>query len=212
MILVDSSVWIDFFRGAQTPQVERLDGLLGTTMILVGDLIVAEVLQGVRDEREFQLVRRTLDAFEQVDFVGKEVAIQAARNFRKLRDAGITIRKTIDTLIATRCIESNYALLHSTATSMLSRRISACKWWVRRTDAADTRHMPACRNSRILISPILLEVSNHAKASSRRPHLPPQSAALHRSHRMGYSRGYPRKVPYEKSRSRTRAGILLIAR
>jgi predicted nucleic acid-binding protein len=113
VILVDSSVWIDFFRGTRTPQAERLDVLLGTTRIAVGDLILAEVLQGVRDEREFQQVRKTLDSFEQVDLVGRDIAIQAAKNFRKLRDLGLTVRKTIDTLIATRCIEGNYALLHS---------------------------------------------------------------------------------------------------
>ncbi len=113
MILVDSSVWIDFFCGTRTPQAERLDVLLGTTRIAVGDLILAEVLQGVRDEREFQQVRKTLDSFEQVDLVGRDIAIQAAKNFRRLRDLGLTVRKTIDTLIATRCIESNYALLHS---------------------------------------------------------------------------------------------------
>ena len=113
MILVDSSVWIDFFRGVQTAEAEKLDGLLGTTRIVVGDLIVAEVLQGVRNERDFQRVRKTLDTFEQVDVVGKDIAVQAARNFRKLRDLGFTVRKTIDMLIATRCIESNYTLLHS---------------------------------------------------------------------------------------------------
>ena len=113
MILVDSSVWIDFFRGTRTSEAERLDVLLGTTRIAVGDLILAEVLQGVRDEREFQQVRKTLDSFEQVDLVGRDIAIQAAKNFRKLRDLGLTVRKTIDTLIATWCIESNYALLHS---------------------------------------------------------------------------------------------------
>ena len=113
MILVDSSVWIDFFRGTRTPQAEKLDVLLGTTRIAVGDLILAEVLQGVRDEREFQQVRKTLDSFEQVDLVGREIAVQAAKNFRKLRELGFTVRKTIDTLIATRCIESNYMLLHS---------------------------------------------------------------------------------------------------
>ncbi len=113
MILVDSSVWIDFFRGMRTPQAERLDALLGTTRIAVGDLILAEVLRGVRDEREFQQVRKTLDSFEQVDLVGRDIAIQAAKNFRKLRDLGLTVRKAIDTLIATRCMESNYPLLHS---------------------------------------------------------------------------------------------------
>ena len=113
MILVDSSVWIDFFRGAPTPQVERLDSLLGSTRLAVGDLIMAEVLQGVRDDREFNLVRRTLEDFTLVELVGKEIAIQAARNFRILRDLGVTVRKTIDTVIATRCIESGIELLHS---------------------------------------------------------------------------------------------------
>ncbi len=113
MILVDSSVWIDFFRGSRTPQADQLDVLLGTTHIVVGDLILAEVLQGVRDEREFQQVRKTMDSFVQVDLVGRDIAIQAAKNFRKLRDLGLTIRKTIDTLIATRCIASKYELLHS---------------------------------------------------------------------------------------------------
>jgi predicted nucleic acid-binding protein len=113
VILVDSSVWIDFFGGTRTPQAEKLDVLLGTTRIAVGDLILAEVLQGVRDERELQQVRKALDSFEQVDLVGREIAVQAAKNFRKLRDLGLTVRKTIDTVIATRCIESNYALLHS---------------------------------------------------------------------------------------------------
>ena len=113
MILVDSSVWIDFFRDSPTPQVERLDALLGTTRLAVGDLIVAEVLQGVRDEREFNQVRKTLDTFTQVDLAGKEIAVQAARNFRTLRGLGVTVRKTIDTIIATRCIESGFSLLHS---------------------------------------------------------------------------------------------------
>ncbi len=113
MILVDSSVWIDFFRGAPTPQVEKLDSLLGSTRLAVGDLIMAEVLQGVRDDREFNLVRRTLEDFTLVELVGKEIAIQAARNFRILRDLGVTVRKTIDTIIATRCIESGFELLHS---------------------------------------------------------------------------------------------------
>ncbi|MDL2337393.1 MAG: PIN domain nuclease [Pseudomonadota bacterium] len=113
MILVDSSVWIDFFRGAPTPQVERLDSLLGSTPLAVGDLILAEVLQGVRDEREFNLVRRTLEDFTVVELGGKDIAIQAARNFRTLRTLGFTVRKTIDSIIATRCIESGLTLLHA---------------------------------------------------------------------------------------------------
>ena len=113
MILVDSSVWIDYFRGADTPQVGILDGLFGRTRLAIGDLIVAEVLQGVRDEKEFNLVRKTLDAFTQIDIAGYGIAIKAARNYRTLRDKGITVRKTIDTIIATRCIENNLTLLHA---------------------------------------------------------------------------------------------------
>jgi len=112
VILVDSSVWIDFFRGVATPQVDKLDLLLGSEPLAVGDLIMTEVLQGVRDERQFNRVRRTFDAFTHVDLVGKEMAIQAARNHRTLRGLGVTLRKTIDTLIATRCIESGFTLLH----------------------------------------------------------------------------------------------------
>lgn len=113
MILVDSSVWIDFFRGVTTPQVDTLDRLLGVEPLAVGDLILAEVLQGLRSEKEFNQARKLLLTLEQVDIGGQEIAVQAARNFRTLRDRGVTIRKTIDTLIATRCIESDIALLFS---------------------------------------------------------------------------------------------------
>ena len=113
MILVDSSVWIDFLQGRSTAQVEILDSLFGTTRLAVGDLIKTEVLQGVRDNRMFDQVRKMLDAFVQVDLAGETIAVQAARNFRTLRDRGITVRKTIDTIIATRCIESGWSLLHS---------------------------------------------------------------------------------------------------
>ena len=113
MILVDSSVWIDFFRGTATPQVETLDSLLGSTRLAVGDLILVEVLQGLGSEREFNLVRKTLDDFTLVEMAGKEIAIQAARNFRTLRGLGVTVRKTIDTIIATSCIHSGMELLHS---------------------------------------------------------------------------------------------------
>lgn len=113
MILVDSSVWIDFFRGTATPQVDKLDSLLGSTPLAVGDLIMAEVLQGVRDERQFNQIRKTFDAFTLIELGGKDIAIQAARNYRTLRELGTTVRKTIDTIIATRCIESGLTLLHS---------------------------------------------------------------------------------------------------
>ena len=113
MILVDSSVWIDYFRGEATPQAEMLDALLGNEPLVVGDLILAEVLQGFQGERDFNQAKQLLMSFEMVEIVGRDVAIQAARNFRTLRGHGVTVRKTIDTLIATRCINSGLILLHS---------------------------------------------------------------------------------------------------
>ncbi len=113
MILVDSTVWIDYFRSADTPQVALLDSYFGSTRLAVGDLIAAEVLQGVRDAREFKLVKKTLDAFEHIDLVGYGLAVRASENYRALRERGFTIRKTIDTLIATYCIENGLLLLHA---------------------------------------------------------------------------------------------------
>jgi len=113
VILVDSSVWVDYFRSADTPQVALLDSFFGRSPLAVGDLIAAEVLQGVRDEREFKWVKRTLDAFEHIDLAGYDLAIKASENYRSLRAMGITIRKTMDALIATRCIEDGLTLLHA---------------------------------------------------------------------------------------------------
>ncbi|MDZ4251539.1 MAG: PIN domain nuclease [Sulfuritalea sp.] len=113
MILVDSSVWIDYFRGVSTPQCDVLDGLLGNEPLVIGDLILVEVLQGFGSDRDFNQARKLLTSLTQIDIGGKDVAIQAARNFRALRALGVTVRKTIDTLIATRCIESRLPLLYS---------------------------------------------------------------------------------------------------
>lgn len=113
MILVDSSVWIDYFRGIATPQVEKLDALLGSEPMATGDLILTEVLQGFDSDRDFNQARKLLTSLEIVDLAGKDIAIQAAKNFRVLRAQGITVRKTIDTVIATRCIESGLVLLYS---------------------------------------------------------------------------------------------------
>lgn len=115
MILVDSSVWIDYFNGKITPQTERLDKLLGQEPLAIGDLILTEVLQGFATERDFNQARQLLTFLTVVELGGQEIAIQAARNFRTLRRLGVTVRKTIDTLIATRCIESGYDLMHSDA-------------------------------------------------------------------------------------------------
>lgn len=113
MILVDSSVWIDYFRGSTTPQVERLDSLLGTELVAIGDLMLTEVLQGFTSDRDFNQAKRLMTSLEVVEIAGQEIAIKAARNFRSLRARGITVRKTIDTLIATRCIEGRNPLLFS---------------------------------------------------------------------------------------------------
>lgn len=113
MILVDSSVWIDYFRGTVTPQSERLDTLLGSELLAMGDLILAEVLQGFVNDRDFNQAKELLTALQVISLGGQDIAVQAARNYRKLRSIGVSIRKTIDTVIATRCIESNYTLLHS---------------------------------------------------------------------------------------------------
>jgi predicted nucleic acid-binding protein len=112
VILVDSSVWIEYFNGVVNPQTDRLDDLLGSEPLAIGDLILTEVLQGFIEDAAFEKARRLLLSLTIVDLGGKEIAILAARHFRMLRKRGITVRKTIDLLIATRCIESGYQLLH----------------------------------------------------------------------------------------------------
>ena len=113
MILVDSSVWIDYFRGLVTPQTDRLDGLLGTEPLAIGDLVLIEVLQGFPDEKQFAQARKLMATLVPMDLGGHDIALQCAKNFRLLRSLGVTVRKTIDTVIATRCIESDHMLLHS---------------------------------------------------------------------------------------------------
>ena len=113
MILVDSSVWIDYFKGTITAQTEKLDALLGREPLATGDLILTEVLQGFANDRDFNTARKMLTSLTVVELGGQEIAIQAARNYRALRRLGVGVRKTIDTVIATRCIESGYDLLHN---------------------------------------------------------------------------------------------------
>lgn len=113
MIVVDTSVWIDYVNGVTTPQTDLLDSELQKERIVVGDLIFAEFLQGFRDDKQFQEAKELMDSLEYYDFVGKEIAEKAADNFRKLRKNGFTVRKTIDLLIATFCIENGFELIHS---------------------------------------------------------------------------------------------------
>lgn len=113
MILVDSSVWIDYFRGIATPQSDRLDGLLGSEPLAIGDIVLTEVLQGFASEPDVDQALRLMASLTLVQIVDRDIAVQAARHFRTLRARGITVRKTIDTLIATRCIHDGLTLLYS---------------------------------------------------------------------------------------------------
>jgi predicted nucleic acid-binding protein len=113
VIVVDSSVWIDFFNGRKAPHVARLQAILGSEEIIVGDLMLCEVLQGLASERAARQVEGLLRRFEIASMAGEAVAIAAARNFRSLRRRGITVRKTIDLLIGTWCIENRRPLLHN---------------------------------------------------------------------------------------------------
>jgi len=113
LIFVDSSVWVDFFNGRFTPATERLDELLGHEPLLTGDIVLAEVLQGFREDRDFQTARRLLTSLDVVTVLNPELAISSAQNFRRLRKSGVTVRKTIDAIIATFCIEYGLWLLHS---------------------------------------------------------------------------------------------------
>jgi predicted nucleic acid-binding protein len=113
VIAIDSTVWIDFFRGRVTRETTVLRSLMGQGVILVGDLVLAEVLQGFPDETQAEAGRQTLERFAIVPMVGRDVAVAAARNYRVLRGEGITIRRTIDLLIGTFCIERGHVLLHN---------------------------------------------------------------------------------------------------
>ena len=113
MIVVDSSVWIDFFNGVSTPEVDRLDALLGLTPLAIGDLILVEVMQGFRNERDVATARQLFRSLALLPLLGGSNPWKAAENYRQLRRKGITVRKTIDGIIATACIEANLPLLFS---------------------------------------------------------------------------------------------------
>lgn len=113
MIFVDTSVWVDFFRGTASPPAEWLDRHLGSEGLVVGDLVLAEVLQGFKDDRGFNEAKRLLGQLEQVNVAGIDVAVEAARNYRRLRARGVTVRGTGDVLIATRCMADGLRLLHA---------------------------------------------------------------------------------------------------
>lgn len=113
MIVVDSSVWIDYFTGKNTLAAEKLDSLLGEELVAIGDLILIEVLQGFRTEKDFRQARKLLLSLTIVNMLDTSIALRSAVNFRILRKKGITVRKMIDAIIATYCIEKKLPLLHS---------------------------------------------------------------------------------------------------
>ncbi len=113
MIFLDSTVLIDYFNGTTNWQVEKLDQLLGKEIVVLGDYVLTEVLQGFKNDKDFRKAFTILKAFPCLPICGEEIALQSANNYRNLRKKGITIRKTIDVIIATFCIENNLTLLHN---------------------------------------------------------------------------------------------------
>ncbi len=113
MILVDSSVWIDYFNGLRNWQTNLLDDLLSTVSILIGDLILAEVLQGFRSDDDFEAAKTSLNILPFREIGGYKIALQSAQNYRLLRKKGVTVRKTIDVMIGTFCISEGISLLHN---------------------------------------------------------------------------------------------------
>ncbi|MGI0481739.1 PIN domain nuclease [Geminocystis sp. CENA526] len=113
MILVDSSVWIDYFNGNETKEVTKLDLYLSTHPVVIGDIILTEVLQGFKNDRDYETAKTLLTSLKIYSLLGIELAIKSAENYRYLRKKGITIRKTNDVIIATFCIENNLPLLFS---------------------------------------------------------------------------------------------------
>ena len=113
MIFVDTSVLIDYFNGKENWQVEKLDKTLGKEIVIIGDYILVEVLQGFKNDKDFETARNILSSFPCFNMLGEDIAIKCATNYRTLRKKGLTIRKTIDVIISTFCIENNLLLLHN---------------------------------------------------------------------------------------------------
>jgi predicted nucleic acid-binding protein len=113
LIVVDSSVWIDYYNGRTTPQTLKLTTLLGETELLVGDIILCEVLRGARSDVHARAIGKELAEFDCVAMLDPELAVVAAANYRKLRGLGMTVRKPVDLVIGTCCLERKYELLHA---------------------------------------------------------------------------------------------------
>ena len=113
MILVDTSVWIDYFNGIENQYTDALDSALQEGVVAIGDLILLEILQGFKNDGDFNRAKDTLESLDQYELFGHTMALKSAENYRALRKKGITIRKTTDVIIATFCIENQIPLLFS---------------------------------------------------------------------------------------------------
>lgn len=113
MIFADTSVWIDYVKGITAPHTDLLHYELDHNRIITGDLIITEFLQGFRNKKDYLAAKKIMETLEYHDMVGKEIAIKSALNFRYLQRSGITVRKTIDVIIATFCITNGFVLLHN---------------------------------------------------------------------------------------------------
>ena len=113
MIVVDTSVWIDYFNGKESPEVQILDDALGIEAVAIGDLIALEILQGFKNDKDYKIAKELLSALAVYDMLGGDAALQCADNYRLFRKKGITIRKTADVIIANFCIDHDFPLLFS---------------------------------------------------------------------------------------------------
>lgn len=111
MILVDTSVWIDYFNGIDSLETDTLDKALGNETVAIGDLILIEILQGFRADKQYNMAKELLEPLQKFEMLGLDIAVKTADNYRTLRKKGITVRKTADVIIATYCIENNIPLL-----------------------------------------------------------------------------------------------------
>lgn len=129
MLVVDTSVWIDYFREPNSPSAQTLDQTLGKIEIVIGDLILVELLHGLREGPQLKLVRASIAGFRIVALCGPDIAPKAAANYRTLRHAGVTIRGTIDVIIATWCIENGVPLLHNDRDfEVMEKRLGLAGW------------------------------------------------------------------------------------
>jgi predicted nucleic acid-binding protein len=113
MIVVDTSAWIDYFRGIIVPHTEILDAELQKNMIITGDLIIVELLQGFKTKRAYERAKKLIERLEYRDLAGRAIALKSAENFRLLRSKGVTVRKTIEVIIATFCVENGFQIIHN---------------------------------------------------------------------------------------------------